>query len=165
MSIHFYTVADYLFLLQAIGQILSPLGRSALLYLAAAVSDFYLPESQLAEHKIQSDDGTLTLRLEPVPKVIRPLVKRWCPEAVIVSFKLETDSTLLLEKARKALKKYQHHAVVANLLTERRQRVTLVRAADEGGEADDRVITATDREEIEEKIVDCLIALYYSDAQ
>jgi phosphopantothenate-cysteine ligase len=47
VSVHFYTVADYLFLLQRIGQMLAPLGRSAMLYLAAAVSDFYLPESRL----------------------------------------------------------------------------------------------------------------------
>lgn len=138
---------------------LAPVGRSALLYLAAAVSDFYLPESQLAEHKIQSDEGTLTLRLEPVPKVIQPLVKQWCPDATIVSFKLETDETVLLAKARKALAKYQHQAVIANLLTERRQRVTIVRDGEE-----DLVITANpEEEEIEEKIVDGLIKLFYQD--
>ena len=42
---------------------LAPAGASALLYLAAAVSDFYLPESAMAEHKIQSGGG-LALEVE-----------------------------------------------------------------------------------------------------
>lgn len=40
-------MADYLFLLQGITQRLAPFGRRAIIYLASAVSDFYLPENQL----------------------------------------------------------------------------------------------------------------------
>ena len=38
-----------------------------------------------------------------VPKMLRPLVKIWVPDAYIISFKLETDPKILVAKARKAL--------------------------------------------------------------
>lgn len=47
LLLHFYTVSDYLYLLQQLGQLLRIVGPRAILYLAAAVSDFYLPESHL----------------------------------------------------------------------------------------------------------------------
>ena len=40
-----------------------------------------------AEHKIQSNRGTLSLEMDQVPKVLRPLVQEWTPEGYIVSFK------------------------------------------------------------------------------
>lgn len=52
LSIHFYTVADYLYLLQQLGQLLEGIGPRAVLYLAAAVSDFYLPESHLVQGSV-----------------------------------------------------------------------------------------------------------------
>eukprot|EP01035_Chromulina_nebulosa_P017763 gene17763-23363_t len=39
------------------------------MYLAAAVSDFYIPDNQMAIHKIQSSEGALSLTLQPVPKI------------------------------------------------------------------------------------------------
>uniref|UniRef100_A0A8D2MVX5 Uncharacterized protein n=1 Tax=Zonotrichia albicollis TaxID=44394 RepID=A0A8D2MVX5_ZONAL len=36
-----------------------PTGSSAMFYLAAAVSDFYIPVSEMPEHKIQSSEGPL----------------------------------------------------------------------------------------------------------
>lgn len=107
-------------------KLLSPLGRNVVIYLAAAVSDFYLPEDRQSDHKIQSDDGALRLTLEPVPKLIKPLVKKWCNEAFVVSFKLETDERLLLEKGAKALMRYKHQLVVANQLQTRKEKVCLL---------------------------------------
>jgi hypothetical protein len=49
-------------------QSLAPLGRRALFYLAAAVSDFYIPVEEMAVHKIQSGDGPLTLSMQQVRK-------------------------------------------------------------------------------------------------
>lgn len=62
--IEFTTLFEYLQYLRAIAEAVATLGPSAMFYLAAAVSDFYIPWSRLAEHKIQSDDGPLTLHLE-----------------------------------------------------------------------------------------------------
>jgi hypothetical protein len=43
---------------------------------------------------------------------------------------LETDETILLEKARKALNKFGHKLVIANQLNTRNNKVTLVSAND-----------------------------------
>nr|XP_012420031.1 PREDICTED: phosphopantothenate--cysteine ligase isoform X2 [Odobenus rosmarus divergens] len=59
LAVEFTTLADYLHLLQAAAQALNPLGSSAMFYLAAAVSDFYVPVSEMPEHKIQSSRGPL----------------------------------------------------------------------------------------------------------
>lgn len=46
-TLHFVTVNDYLWLLRAISQELYVLGRDAMFYLAAAVSDFFLPRQRM----------------------------------------------------------------------------------------------------------------------
>lgn len=48
----FVTVNDYLWLLRAVSQELSVLGRSAMYYLAAAVSDFFLPRQRMVSNRI-----------------------------------------------------------------------------------------------------------------
>ncbi|CAK7219334.1 Phosphopantothenate--cysteine ligase cab2 [Sporothrix eucalyptigena] len=56
LALPFVTITDYLFELRAISRIMHRLGPNGLLYLAAAVSDFFLPPERMAEHKIQSTD-------------------------------------------------------------------------------------------------------------
>ena len=53
-TLTFVTVDDYLWLLRAISQELSILGRNALYYLAAAVSDFFLPREKMVRHSFLS---------------------------------------------------------------------------------------------------------------
>jgi phosphopantothenate-cysteine ligase len=76
-----------------------------MLLLASAVSDFYVKD--MAEHKIQSHGGedTLSLHLHGTPKVLGHVTRRWSPEALAVSFKLETDADLLDGKAQMAIEK------------------------------------------------------------
>ncbi|KAJ2822754.1 Phosphopantothenate--cysteine ligase cab2 [Coemansia erecta] len=126
LQISFTTLSDYLFLLREVSMILAPMGARSMFYLAAAVSDFFIPSHSMAEHKIQSGEGDLTLRMNQVPKFLRPLVKNWAPRCFIVSFKLETDEQLLEPKAKYALEKYGHQIVVANLLHTRKWQVWLV---------------------------------------
>jgi len=73
----------------------------------------------MPEHKIQSSGGIPVVKLAMVPKMLGPLTRNWVPDAFVVSFKLETDQNILLEKAIGALKRYDHHIVVANLLMTR----------------------------------------------
>ncbi|XP_050739015.1 uncharacterized protein LOC127009714 [Eriocheir sinensis] len=122
----FTSLSDYLWLLRAATVCLQRRAPKALLYLAAAVSDFYIPQDEISEHKIQSDSGPLTVQLQLVPKMLRPLVSVWGPELYVVSFKLETDEKKLIEKAAAALRKYKHDLVIGNLLQTRREEVTLV---------------------------------------
>ena len=124
-EVEFLTVADYLFLLYEISIRLSKLSTRAALYLSAAVSDYYLTERYVSEHKICSDDQEdLEIILSPVPKMIDLLRTICAPEAFLVSFKLETEDSLVIDRAVKSLKRYGHHLVVANVLKTRRQKVS-----------------------------------------
>ncbi|KAK6161306.1 hypothetical protein DH2020_004687 [Rehmannia glutinosa] len=113
-------------ILQLVALSMKNLGSSALFYLAAAVSDFYVPWENMAVHKIQSSSGPLDMRLAQVPKMLSVLRKDWAPMAFCISFKLETDTKILLEKADMALKKYNMHMVVANELLTRKDEVIVV---------------------------------------
>jgi phosphopantothenate-cysteine ligase len=147
LILSFTTITDYLWELREVAKIMKPLGSKALFYLAAAVSDFFVPHDRMVEHKIQSSedfatkhegkDGSkipaartegksLIIDLEPVPKFLKALVDGWAPDAMIVSFKLETDPAILTTKAEYALNKYSHHLVIGNLLSTRKWEVVFV---------------------------------------
>ena len=169
LLIPFTTISEYLFELRSLTKLMRPLGANGLFYLAAAVSDFFIPRDRMAEHKIQSselseesleasssssnkkhrdDDGDddmdiytghndetpktpkskkLVIHLDPVPKFLHQLVDGWAAHgSMIVSFKLETDPSLLVQKARLALQRYQHHLVIGNLLSTRKWEVVFV---------------------------------------
>ncbi|KAF7533501.1 hypothetical protein G7Z17_g13502 [Cylindrodendrum hubeiense] len=151
LTLPFVTIVDYLHELREIARLMRPLGSAGLLYLAAAVSDFFVPPDRLAEHKIQSTNAVddrkaeeeetfdnfdsspavprskrLIVDLDPVPKFLKNLVDGWAPEGMIVSFKLETDPTILVHKARYSLDRYQHHLVIGNLLSTRKWEVVFV---------------------------------------
>lgn len=145
----FTAITDYLWKLKEIALLMRPLGSMGLFYLAAAVSDFFVPRDRLAEHKIQSSDinaeagrsevsedatgkeanpqgKKLIINLDPVPKFLKSLVEGWAPEGMIVSFKLETDPSLLISKAQAALRRYSHHLVIGNLLSTRKWEVVFI---------------------------------------
>ena len=145
----FTTITDYLWELREIALLMRPLGSRGLFYLAAAVSDFFVPRDRMAEHKIQSMDVNaqlgkanaaldedikpqldrgkkLIIDLDPVPKFLKSLVDGWAPEGMVVSFKLETDPSILVSKAQQALKRYAHHLVIGNLLSTRKWEVVFV---------------------------------------
>ncbi|KAI0869139.1 DNA/pantothenate metabolism flavoprotein [Hypoxylon argillaceum] len=58
LMLPFVTITDYLHELRAVAQLMRPLGPNGLLYLAAAVSDFFVPPNRMSEHKIQSTNAT-----------------------------------------------------------------------------------------------------------
>jgi phosphopantothenate---cysteine ligase (ATP) len=153
LLLSFTNVNEYLWHLRELAMLMQPLGSHSLFYLAAAVSDFFVPADRMVEHKIQSSEEfnvsqpngvhgkppaahmegkQLVIDLDPVPKFLKLLVDRWAPRAMIISFKLETDPSILSDKARHALKKYSHHLVIGNLLNTRKWEVLFVSAG--GGE-------------------------------
>ncbi|KAL6767617.1 COAB1 [Auxenochlorella protothecoides x Auxenochlorella symbiontica] len=131
LHVPFTTVFEYLQYLEVIARRLASHGRLALFYLAAAVSDYYIPWAEMVEHKI-SGAGPLVLELQKVPKLLGELTSVWAPHATVVSFKLETDEEVLLTKAKAAIQKYGVDAVLANELHSRKERVTLLVRAGEG---------------------------------
>lgn len=154
LLIPYTTIAEYLFELRSLAKLMHPLGSKAMFYLAAAVSDFFIPRDRMAEHKIQSSEVSkesqqeskdeseeedereqkdqqqskkLVINLDPVPKFLHRLVDGWAPNgSMIVSFKLETDPNLLVHKAQTALQRYAHHLVIGNLLSTRKWEVVFV---------------------------------------
>ncbi|CAE7285558.1 PPCS [Symbiodinium natans] len=137
LPVGFTTIFDYLFLLREACQALAPAGPAGLVLLAAAVSDFYVPEAEMATEKIQSraHDG-LTVQLRNVPKMLGA-VREWAPKAFVLSFKLETNPNILLAKAAGALKKYKVDAVCSNVLHTIRDWVTIVEPDPVVGTGDD----------------------------
>jgi phosphopantothenate---cysteine ligase (ATP) len=122
-------MVDYIYFLREIACLISPLGPKNLVYLAAAVSDFYIPEPSMDEHKIQSreKESGLDVHFEPVPKMLSPLVRDWCPGSFTISFKLETREDILEPKALCALEMYGQNMVIANLLKNHSTRVVFYR--------------------------------------
>lgn len=133
LTVHFRTIEEYLAKLQLCAEGVKDCQSLALFFLAAAVSDFYVPKEERAEHKIQSAGGSgeLVLRLHPVPKTIGELRKTWAPDSFVVSFKLETDKAILRHKANKAIEKYGCHMVIGNILQTRHQKVWILAPDDQ----------------------------------
>ncbi|XGW14709.1 hypothetical protein V3C99_000743 [Haemonchus contortus] len=113
LYVPFTTLESYYFYLEEISRQLSPLKAQ---------------EEKIPTHKIQSAGGGLDLRLSLAPKAIEKIVNRIVPEAFIISFKLETDDSILITKARGALEKYKHQLVIGNILQTRKVHVALVDA-------------------------------------
>ncbi|PPD93109.1 hypothetical protein GOBAR_DD09951 [Gossypium barbadense] len=134
LKLPFVTIFEYLQMLKIISSSMRTLGPRAMFYLAAAVSDFYVPWKSMVEHKIQSASGPLDMRLMQnlLKVVIQMNALRVMYHELIGSIlsgfdqQLETDSKILLEKAIMALKKYKMNAVVANELLTRKEVVTVV---------------------------------------
>eukprot|EP00299_Pterocystis_sp_00344_P016700 c8376_g1_i4.p1 GENE.c8376_g1_i4~~c8376_g1_i4.p1 ORF type:complete len:236 (+),score=61.39 c8376_g1_i4:412-1119(+) len=142
LPISFSTVFDYLLLLEYATKALAPAGRNAMVYLSAAVADFYLPLAAMATDKIQSSHNGLSLSLSHVPKVI-PYIKistqatPWAPEAFLISFKLETNPNILVAKAAGAIRNAGVDVVIANILNQHRSTVHVIKR---DGECDVSVV-------------------------
>ncbi|KAG9451649.1 hypothetical protein H6P81_011614 [Aristolochia fimbriata] len=152
LKIPFTTIFEYLQILQLVAISMQVLGSRGMFYLAAAVSDFYVPWETMTEHKIQSGAGPLDMRLAPVPKMLSVLRKVWAPNAFCISFKLETDSEILLKKAEAALEKYRMHVVVANELSTRKKEVTVVTT-----DGVIKVQRGRESEDVEKPLIDLLV--------
>ncbi|VUZ47136.1 unnamed protein product [Hymenolepis diminuta] len=162
LLVDFTTVEEYLVKLRWICRLLSQedvCQNGSLLYLAAAVSDFFVPREVMPQHKLHASseveeqgangsfkcepDGSLTIHLAPVPKVLGLIVSKWAPRTMVVSFKLETDPEVVLERAKSAMKRYGTHAVIANLLHTRKHEAWIIHNLGEIGGKDLQHITLT----------------------
>jgi len=162
LTVPFRTVEQYLAKLKVCSQAINDCQSLGLIYLTAAVSDFYIPKNEKSEHKIQSRDygleakggekpnsgsismdpatNCLHVKLSPVPKMLSLVREEFAPNAFCVSFKLETDKDILLEKAQIAIKKYDMHMVIGNVLESRYDKVWILQ---------NRSIYVTDDQDVE----------------
>ncbi|XP_053440698.1 phosphopantothenate--cysteine ligase-like [Nycticebus coucang] len=84
-------------------------------YPAEALSDCYIPVSEMPEHKIQSSGGLLQITMKMMPKILSSLVTDLTPKVFIISFKLAMDPSPHCNCANNTLEVYQHQVVVANI--------------------------------------------------
>jgi phosphopantothenate-cysteine ligase len=123
LNVEFTTIDEYLFWLEKIIVEMSLFNERGLFYSAAAVSDFYL--KQVAEHKIQSSDGPLIIELNVVPKVIPLIKKKLFKKGMVITFKLETDISILTKKMNIHLINYNVDLVIGNILGNHRDQVVV----------------------------------------
>jgi phosphopantothenate-cysteine ligase len=162
LRIPFNTVFEYLFLLklctESVYTALVETHRppsELMVYLSAAVSDFYVPTEEMSEHKIQSGEtDKLVLHLAKVPKALGLISSIWCPGCFVVGFKLETDETILKEKTLNSIHHYNLQLVVSNMLQYYSDLVCIY----EKDVEHPTIIHRTQTEEIEAAIV-CVIVL------
>ena len=158
------SVTQYLELFEKICKLLDVCGRQAMVYAASAVSDFYIPEEKMAQHKIQSgeagngvdEDGCLNLKLYPVPKKLGA-IGEWCSKAFVVSFKLETDTNILQRKSLRAIDNYKVNAVVGNILSTRKKTCMLYTGEDRDG----LTLKTSGGKILEEEIIAALIDMHF----
>lgn len=156
LSLPFTSVDEYFFLLKLIAESVESWNERVLFYLAAAVSDFYIPQHEISEHKIQSRSGPLTLTLQQVPKLLGVLRHSWAPRAFYVSFKLETDWDILRQNAKQSIAKYGMHLVVANELKSRFNEVLLITGNDERS-----IEKPKDADDVEGSLVDAVASMHF----
>jgi phosphopantothenate-cysteine ligase len=108
----------------------------------------------MSEHKIQSSSDILTLNLYPVKKEMYKIKSEWNPKTFLVSFKLETNEEILIEKSLKAITKGNSDYVIANILQTRYDRVLII------SNEEKLEITKSSSKFIEENIVSKIIELH-----
>jgi len=160
LRIPFQTVHEYLFFLAEICMRLHAYEKYVLIFAAAAVSDFYIPNKDMSTHKIQSSTNGMDLHLSNVPKMLPCVRHKWCPNAYVVSFKLETDPERLEYKATSSLKGGGQNLVIGNLLDNYRDRVVMF---PKENPKDTTLIERTEEEktnqlDIEKKIITYLVS-------
>jgi phosphopantothenate-cysteine ligase len=160
LEVPFCTVYEYAQYLELIASASAVFERNAILYMAAAVSDFYLRFEDFKSHK-RTSDSALVLKLSCTPKLLDLLRELWAPQAFVVAFKLETSMETLHERAQLTASRSGAHIMVANLLHERHHRVWIL----ENGRMEEIECPESDTE-IEKRIVEAVIASHrrYLDA-
>lgn len=128
LAISFTQVFEYILLLRHALIASRALGSRTFVALAAAVSDFYVPLQSMPVDKLQSREigGEVNIKLLQVPKTLELVKKRWNPQAFVLAFKLETDESLLRQKALDSLVGNAVDAVLMNQLDKRYDEVCIL---------------------------------------
>ncbi|KAF7459326.1 phosphopantothenate--cysteine ligase [Cryptosporidium felis] len=161
----FGSITEYFDGIKEITLLTGKFSKNVIFFLAAAVSDFYIPEKLLSHNKISinscenldldSEDLTPCLKLDlySSPKSVH-YIRDSSPNSFLVLFKLETEVEVLLDKSMNLLSKYNADVICANLLHDRRDKVTILTR-------DSRIeLKKVDDDPIEKSIVANIISIY-----
>ncbi|KAH8738923.1 hypothetical protein FG386_000789 [Cryptosporidium ryanae] len=135
--IEFESIFDYSEGIKMISSQCAKYNEKIIFYLAAAVSDFYIPRNLLSNDKISVpleftkndqlslNNPCINIQLYQTPKFILQ-VRENCPNCFIILFKLETDENKLLIKSLEYLKRYKPDIICANLLHSKRNKIIMM---------------------------------------
>ena len=84
----FITIDDYLEKYEKIIKLLAVFNHNAIVMLAAAVSDYFIPNHVISKDKIQSSSDNLLIELYPVKKEIFRIKEEWNKNCYLVTFKV-----------------------------------------------------------------------------
>lgn len=124
IDVPFETVQEYLYVLKIATMELDAAKHRGLLFLAASVMDFYIPNKMLKKQGLNGND--LELSFQKVPNVLRKIRKVWCKHAFVITFKLDVDDIATRENAYKDLEKYGPNVIVGNTLESRQETLALI---------------------------------------
>ncbi|XP_047049358.1 phosphopantothenate--cysteine ligase 2-like [Lolium rigidum] len=119
---------------------------------SSCYSQYPPPPPGRAKHKIDAAVGPLNMQLSQVPKMLFILRNHWAPSAFCVSFKLETDPDILLQKA---LRKYGMNVVVANELANYKDVVVMVTSSGKT-----TVSRRSKADDLEEQLIGLLVKMH-----
>jgi hypothetical protein len=114
----------------------------------------------MAEHKIQSrniTDGELQITLQQTPKLLGKIKSEWCPEAMLVTFKLESDNDIIYHKVTDSFNFYHMDYVVSNLLQSYEQKVHLHERESHATDVEGQVILKPSDAIIETRLIEVLV--------
>lgn len=92
-----------------------------------------------------------------VPKLLKDITQKWCPDAMIISFKLETDEKILEKKCIETFEKYHTDMIIANILETRYNHVILYLPTAEAGKVEALHVNKIGDENIEKPMIDEVI--------
>ncbi|EDO08188.2 putative DNA / pantothenate metabolism flavoprotein [Babesia bovis T2Bo] len=153
-TIAFKLVSEYTNALDMVCRIIHANPSAAMFFLAAAVSDFKVADDMLPRNKVSSgSDMTLYFtRMDKVRNIVRDILGN---KPVLCCFKLETDESIAVQKAKTLLQGPTYaDAVVLNMLDQRYNTVELIFAQG------DSIRLEAKNGDIDEGIVDLLLELH-----
>ena len=127
VCLSFDFIFEYLYKLWQLSENIQKLNCSqkVMYIMAAAVSDFYVPLEDLPDD-LEDRVESITMKLKTTPKILG-LIKKLFPKPnfIMVSFKLETDETILEDKVIKSFNSNFSDYIVGNVLSTRNKRLYL----------------------------------------
>uniref|UniRef100_A0A0N4ZFE5 Phosphopantothenate--cysteine ligase n=1 Tax=Parastrongyloides trichosuri TaxID=131310 RepID=A0A0N4ZFE5_PARTI len=155
---------EYVEMLKILLNLLKSFKKKAIIFLAGAVSDFYIDDKDKEDHKLQSRDGHTILKLTPVKKDDIISLLDTARDNFLVTFKLETNEKILYMKSKRSFEYYKHNLVIGNILDKRNFEVILFTPKNDN-ELNEEILTLSEEEikkniDIEEKLVESLTKMH-----
>ena len=154
LTISFETIQEYLRLLRAASQALNIAEHRGMLFLTAAVLNFYAPQSETRRDRLHYTDEKYSVGLHRAPNLRRMIRHVWCPKAFLVTFRLELTDSDTIESAHRDMETWGSNVVVGNNLNTRGEQLVLVT------EQEDLYLTRPENATVETPLISTINSLH-----